>query len=216
MSNMKKHSKENRKTISTIETHRTCTIPVRKSTTNPCTVIRHPITANDLGDELTNLIYSEAANKENTGNYDEPILNTILALGRQMQSLQLDRQPMRTLSSIDELSPRSKAVVIPKISKKLNFPHDKTIFRNLIPINVNDSILLPKKKSSIRKKYIVNHKVPTPDLGDFLDPIAPLEHIIPEPDIDLIHDPNDINSFEEFYEFYRDVNPRWIRDEYQL
>ncbi|XP_055915992.1 uncharacterized protein LOC129948877 [Eupeodes corollae] len=213
MSNIKKHSKENRKTISNIETSRTCTVPVRKSS-NSCTVIRHPISSHDLGDELTNIIYAEA-NKENNGNYDEPILNTILALGRQMQSLQLDRPPMRTLCSTEDLSPRSKAIVMPKISQKLNFPHDKNVFRNLIPINVNDSVLLPKKKSSLRKKYI-NHKVLTPDLGDFLDPIPRLEHTIPEPDIELIHAPSDINVFEEFCEFYRDVNPRWIRDEYKI
>lgn len=117
MSNIKKHSKEGAKAMPEVELLRGCTVPVG-NTANPCMVIRHPIIAADLGDEVVKRIYTEA-NKENDGNYDEPILNTILALGRQMHEMQLDKGPKRGVCPTD-LSPRTKAVVIPKVSLKFN------------------------------------------------------------------------------------------------
>lgn len=63
-----------------------------------------------------------------------------------------------------------------QITKKLNFAPTQTIFRNLQPINVNDSIMISKMTKGPRKCYSNNvDKIPVPNLHDFLKPVEPLQ-----------------------------------------
>lgn len=69
----------------------------------------------------------------------------------------------------------------------MNFQHDENVFKDLIPVNVNDSVLLPATKKSIRVKYTAKEKRdPEPELSDFIRPIAACDiefdpYLAPEP-----------------------------------
>lgn len=59
------------------------------------------------------------------------------------------------------------------MTKKLNFPADKNVFKDLIPINLSDSIILPQKMKINKKKYVFKQKKdPEPDLEDFITPVS--------------------------------------------
>lgn len=66
-----------------------------------------------------------------------------------------------------------------QITKKLNFAPTQTIFRNLQPINVNDSIMMSNMTKGPRKPYTSNaDKMPVPNLNDFLKPVEPLQLVV--------------------------------------
>lgn len=79
-----------------------------------------------------------------------------------------------------------------QLSKKLNFPVDDQIYRGLIPVNVNDSIVHrdcpPLNKRAMHKKYLDKMKNkkrdPEPDLKDFLTEIKPFTDAYPKYTID--------------------------------
>lgn len=80
----------------------------------------------------------------------------------------------------------------------MNFGANQKVFRNLTPINVNDSLLMPKEKTSIPRKYNrSSDKTPIPDLQDFLEPVAPYTYTVPEPEIkvDIIKYEFDVVSY---------------------
>lgn len=78
------------------------------------------------------------------------------------------------------------------MTKKLNFPIDDHIYRGLVPVNVNDSVILrdcpPLNQRAMHKKYLQKMKNkkrdPEPDLNDFLTVIKPLPDAYPKYKID--------------------------------
>lgn len=66
-----------------------------------------------------------------------------------------------------------------KLTKKLNFPQDKSVFHGLCPINVNDSVLeidvQKSKRFAVPRKRV--EKDPEPNLLDFLDPVVPFDGV---------------------------------------
>lgn len=83
-----------------------------------------------------------------------------------------------------------------QLSKKLNFPIDDHIYKGLIPVNVNDSIVHrdcpPLNKRAMHRKYLEKMKNkkrdPEPDLNDFLTEIKPLHDAYPKYKIDTTTD----------------------------
>lgn len=76
-------------------------------------------------------------------------------------------------------------------SKKLNFGVTYNVFKNLLPLNVNDSILPPPQQNVFRSAKVNKNNVDPslqPDLRDFLTPMPPLVHYIPEPELRLEFD----------------------------
>lgn len=74
----------------------------------------------------------------------------------------------------------------------LNFPMDDQIYRGLVPVNANDSIVHkdcpPLNKRAMHKKYLQKmankKKDPEPDFKDFLSDIKPLTEAYPKYKID--------------------------------
>lgn len=97
--------------------------------------------------------------------------------------------------------------------KKLNFPSDKTVYKCLVPVNVNDSVL-DVRPSSLRrqsksKTRVQATKDPEPLLSHYLKPMPRLEHHLTLDDDDDDYDFNDKsinrsanNQFKRMYEFY--------------
>lgn len=103
-----------------------------------------------------------------------------------------------------DLTPRSKAAVMPAITRALNFPPHEKVFGNLISLNVNDSLL--PERVPIRKKYVIKGpKHPEPDLQDFLKPVAPLTHTIPEPDLEITVPDVEFNNFQKYKDFCKEA-----------
>lgn len=71
--------------------------------------------------------------------------------------------------------------------KKLNFVSNKSIYKHLVPVNVNDSVLEVKPKSKSRRSKLPakgHGKDPEPELKDYLEPTERLQHRIDFDDIE--------------------------------
>ncbi|GAB0091334.1 hypothetical protein DMENIID0001_061650 [Sergentomyia squamirostris] len=78
-----------------------------------------------------------------------------------------------------EVNPEVLTSAREEISKKLNFGLHTKIYKNLAPINVNDSVI-ERDERPFRKKYVTkSQRDPTPKLQDFLTPIEPHQYPLP-------------------------------------
>lgn len=97
-----------------------------------------------------------------------------------------------------------------QVLKKLNFPSDQAVYKHLIPINVNDSMLEVKQRPRhIRRKAIAHD--PEPQLADYLRPIKPIEH-----QLTLAADDDDDNDIREYAATRRKINCNYYRDTYKF
>ncbi|XP_017060654.1 uncharacterized protein LOC108100999 [Drosophila ficusphila] len=106
------------------------------------------------------------------------------------------------------LSPGAKAVIAPRVTQKMNFPPSKTVFKDLVPLNVNDSMLIPSnfKGSSSKEKRTkdtdLNKANIEPQLADYADNVDPITIAIPEPQIrmDFVQEPFDfLGAYKRVY-----------------
>ncbi|XP_017068520.1 uncharacterized protein LOC108106139 [Drosophila eugracilis] len=104
--------------------------------------------------------------------------------------------------------PDDLAAMAPKVTQKMNFPPDQTVFKNLVPLNVNDSVLLPNKiKADVSKEKPVKETDPTkaksePQLADYAEKVEPVEMDIPEPQLrfDCTQEPFDfMGAYRKIY-----------------
>ncbi|KAH8353555.1 hypothetical protein KR084_011787 [Drosophila pseudotakahashii] len=85
----------------------------------------------------------------------------------------------------------ASAAIAPKVTQKMNFAPDQTVFKDLVPLNVNDSVLVPKKlrsdasKNKPSKETEPNKAKSEPQLADYAEKVEPIEMAIPEPQIHL-------------------------------
>ncbi|KAH8413362.1 hypothetical protein KR009_010384 [Drosophila setifemur] len=97
---------------------------------------------------------------------------------------------IRSLVTDSNLSPASKTAIAPRVTQKMNFPIDQTVFKDLVPLNVNDSMLLPHKqqrepsKSRASKENALKTNS-DPQLADYAEQIEPITMAIPEPELHL-------------------------------
>uniref|UniRef100_W8BTS5 Protein phosphatase 1 regulatory subunit 35 C-terminal domain-containing protein n=1 Tax=Ceratitis capitata TaxID=7213 RepID=W8BTS5_CERCA len=129
----------------------------------------------------------------NDKKYKTPQMNTILREKNQIESLKSIQPPI--FKNDLDLTPRSKAIIAPKVTQRLNFNADEVIFKNLTPINVNDTILIQKQCNANPNKFKAN-KIPSPELCHWLNPLPPLKHTIPEPEITLEFCDIEIDPFD--------------------
>lgn len=102
--------------------------------------------------------------------YKQPELHTALNVQKQIEKVQGVKA--KVPASIGELTPKSQKFVRNQITRKLNFQHDDNVFKGLVPVNVNDSVLIPARKRPLRSKFVAKEKRdPEPELADFLRPI---------------------------------------------
>ncbi|XP_001357431.3 uncharacterized protein Rcd4 [Drosophila pseudoobscura] len=108
------------------------------------------------------------------------------------------------LCAIDELelTPQSQAALAPKVTQKMNFLPHQAVFKGLVPLNVNDSILPPKKIA--RKPSKENRaKTAEPELEDYVQPIAPKQLNIPDPELHLEFKPEPFNFLEAYKKLFK-------------
>lgn len=127
-----------------------------------------------------------------------PHLNTTIRTHGEVNAL----QNMRVAVGPD-LTPRSKAVIAPNVTKKMNFAPNVAVFKDLTPLNVNDSLYLPKAGSSKSKEYVVQDLPKEPQLSEFLEKIDPLHVIVPEPELDFDFPPEDFDFLKAYKEVYQ-------------
>lgn len=93
------------------------------------------------------------------------------------------------------------------MTKKLNFPADENVFKDLIPINLSDSIILPQKMKINKKKYIFKlKKDPEPDLEDFIVPFSAYVSTVPAPETVYEFQKMNPNVFDEIYDMFQRFN----------
>ncbi|XP_016967632.1 protein PPP1R35 homolog [Drosophila biarmipes] len=118
---------------------------------------------------------------------------------------------VRIISSVmldKKFSPEGVASIAPKVTQKMNFPLDQAVFQDLVNLNVNDSILVPKKTRSTASKNKTSkdtepNKVKSePQLADYAEKVEPLEMAIPEPELhlDFTQEPFDfLGAYKKIY-----------------
>ncbi|KAF2899831.1 hypothetical protein ILUMI_06355 [Ignelater luminosus] len=92
-----------------------------------------------------------------------PELNSALRIARKIESIEVIKP--RKVKSISELDKKSSTVVTDKVTKQLNFPYNKPIYKDLIPLCVRTSPQVP-----IASKEFVFQKEKEPLLSDFFTP----------------------------------------------
>lgn len=101
-----------------------------------------------------------------------------------------------------------KIAIILQIFHQLNLPVKTKIFKDLIPVNVNDSMLediYPKKQK--QRLHTQTDKDPEPVLGDYLTPIKPLELKIERCDYSTITaKETETFNYHRFYELFKALN----------
>ncbi|XP_030377211.1 uncharacterized protein LOC115626099 [Scaptodrosophila lebanonensis] len=113
-------------------------------------------------------------------------------------------RPVAIQNDVD-LTPRTKMAIAPKVTQKMNFPLDRpAVFKDLVPLNVNDSILQPLKSKPFKKGSSKerNSEAQEPQLADYVEQIERVELVIPEPNIHLDFPLDDFNFFEAFKKVY--------------
>ncbi|XP_016989255.2 uncharacterized protein LOC108051618 [Drosophila rhopaloa] len=111
------------------------------------------------------------------------------------------------LQTDTNLSPGAAAAIAPKVTQKMNFPPDKTVFSGLVPLNVNDSVLVPHKvkrntSKDSRSKETDASKVNEPQLADYAEKVDPIVMAIPEPRLrlDYTQEPFDfLGAYRKIY-----------------
>ncbi|KAH8240865.1 hypothetical protein KR026_006412 [Drosophila bipectinata] len=84
---------------------------------------------------------------------------------------------------------KDTAKLTPGVTHKMNFPPDQPVFKDLVPLNVNDSVLVPHKQGESSKNRIsketVSKSQPEPQLADYVEKIESIILAVPEPGIHL-------------------------------
>lgn len=157
--------------------------------------------------------------------YRVPQLQTTLELANQIDKFKGKTGPK--YKDVCDLTPRSKAVVTEhviyeqklhidrdiginnnsfQITHQLNFHAEATVFKKLIAVNVNDSVLeeiCPKVK---KRKSFTRDKDPEPVIGDYLIPIQPLELKIKRCDSAIELKETENFNYNRIYEFFNTLN----------
>lgn len=93
-----------------------------------------------------------------------------------------------------------------QLTKRLNYPTTKSIYKNLIPLNVKDTNLITTSKPRINwhkyKRSANQQRDPEPDLDDFMQPEPEIKYRLP---VDKSCSPGTkslFNPFKTFSEYY--------------
>lgn len=105
--------------------------------------------------------------------YHAPELNTLLKVTKQIKQLQTGRENGAAGAKImTQIVSETDALRKERLTKQLNYPLQKKVFKNLIPINANDSIIASDAKlERVQKATLTLNKDAEPILADFLDPV---------------------------------------------
>ncbi|EDW03663.1 GH10378 [Drosophila grimshawi] len=110
-----------------------------------------------------------------------PQFNTMI--GRKHEIISM---PQMTIQVNPNLTPRTMASIAPKITQKMNFPPNKTVFKDLASLNVNDTLRELARPKAVRKKTTKEATKPNimePQLSDYLEEVHQLFLVLPEPSL---------------------------------
>ncbi|XP_067625679.1 protein PPP1R35 homolog [Eurosta solidaginis] len=143
---------------------------------------------------IGNFMYKNVGNDPQMRKYHTAEMNTILREVNQIKQVEALQLPLFRREI--ELTPRSKAAIAPKVTQRLNFNADQVLFKNLTPLNVNDSILIQKPSNANPNKFKKINKVPAPELCHWLEPQTALKFTIPEPELMLEFCDTEVDPFD--------------------
>ncbi|XP_034472572.1 uncharacterized protein LOC117780235 [Drosophila innubila] len=162
-------------------------IPNRVQRTNITSAAPNVCVKSNHGSEMENSIPNEMAPlvkiPSSSNQFAVPQFNTIVRKHGEATAL----QNMRVAVAPD-LTPRSKAAIAPNVTKKMNFAPNAAVFKNLTPLNVNDSLYemnKTKAASSKSKESIQKCHQAEPTLEEFVEKIDHFRLIMPEPELQL-------------------------------
>ncbi|EDV31168.1 uncharacterized protein Dana_GF15225 [Drosophila ananassae] len=96
---------------------------------------------------------------------------------------------MKAVISEANMTPSMVTAIAPRVTHKMNFPPDQAVFKDLVPLNVNDSVLVPHKQGETSKNRATKETgpktKPEPQLADYAEKIEPIILAIPEPELHL-------------------------------
>ncbi|XP_022208130.1 uncharacterized protein LOC111064685 [Drosophila obscura] len=147
---------------------------------------------------------SHATAVEPNNVFAHPALNSAV---RSQEEIARMAKDIRTAIEDLNLTPQTQAAVAPKITQKMNFLPDEAVFKGLVPLNVNESILPPQKmgRKPSKSKHSKENRARTaePELEDYVQPIAPRQMIIPEPELHLEYKPEPYNFLEAYKKLFK-------------
>lgn len=112
-----------------------------------------------------------------SGKYSKPTLNSTKQVLQNIKDIKKGKGFNQ--NDMNCITPTAAAIMQEKLTQKLNFPADRSVFHGLCPVNVNDSVLEIDIEKTCHTKYSVpKHRLerdPEPQLQDFLDPVIPFE-----------------------------------------
>ncbi|KAM8716501.1 hypothetical protein ACLKA7_003385 [Drosophila subpalustris] len=160
-------------------------IPNRVQRTNSTSAAPKVCVKSNHGSDMENSIPNEMPPlvpiSSSSNQFAVPQLNTIVRQHEEATAL----QNMRAAVGPD-LTPRSIAAIAPKVTKKMNFAPNVAVFKNLTPLNVNDSLQeMNRTKASKSKESVKKYNPSEPQLEEFLEKIDQYRLTLPEPELQL-------------------------------
>ncbi|KAH8324429.1 hypothetical protein KR074_007161 [Drosophila pseudoananassae] len=108
---------------------------------------------------------------------------------RKKEEIDVLNKMRAVIKDTTNLTPGIITAIAPRVTHKMNFPPDQPVFKDLVPLNVNDSVLVPHKQGdSLRNritKEAVSKSKSEPQLADYAEKIEPIILAVPEPGIYL-------------------------------
>ncbi|EDW57635.1 protein PPP1R35 homolog [Drosophila virilis] len=142
----------------------------------------------------------QRATPQATGNkFAVPQFNTMIRSQAEVATL----QKMRVAATGPELTPRSKAAIAPKLTQKMNFPQARTVFRDLIPINVNDSLREIERPRIVKAKDPSKSNIAEPVLADYVEKIEHVQLLMPEPELIMEFPDEEFDFLRAYKKVYR-------------
>lgn len=122
-------------------------------------------------------VVREPDSRDPTKKYHFPELNTALKFSNEIKQVQAGRQnDAASQKIIKKILDETNALRKERVTQQLNFNAQKSVYHNLIPINVNDSVIQMDAKRIVRRSGLEKiNKDPEPNLADFLQPVPPYE-----------------------------------------
>lgn len=112
-----------------------------------------------------------------TSKYHLPEPNTALKFSKEIKQIQAGKGTTAQASDkiLKKIMEETELLRKERVTQQLNFPTQKVIFKNLTPINVNDSVIQMDAKKIVPRKSGIekSNKDPEPFLADFVDPLPP-------------------------------------------
>ncbi|XP_039479049.1 uncharacterized protein LOC120443786 [Drosophila santomea] len=107
-----------------------------------------------------------------------------------------------------KLHTEARLSIAPKVTQKMNFAPNKAVFKDLVPLNVNDSLLVPHKNKTDAPKTKTSKESETrktkdePQLAEYAEKVDPIVMEVKEPTLRLDWVPEPFDFFGAYRRTY--------------